>query len=85
MNSLLTYEENIIKNYNAKYRKASRCCTSDEQIAKSQDFYDDITSSNDGTFHNYNNVPTYFHNGVLHILANEKPEFVWLLKNRSNE
>lgn len=85
MNSLLTYEENIMKNYNAKYRKASRCCTSDEQIAKSQDFYDDITSSNDGTFHNYNNVPTYFHNGVLHILANEKPEFVWLLKNRSNE
>jgi len=83
--SFLTYEENITKNYNAKYRTASRHCNSNERIDKSQDFYDEITSSDDGTFHNYNNVPTYFHNGVLHILANERPEFVWLLKNKSDE
>ena len=81
-NSLLTYEENITKKYNTEYRKASRNCKDGEQILKSQDFYDDIISSNDGTFHTYNDVPRYFHNGVIHILANENPEFIWLLKQK---
>ena len=50
-----------------------------------KDLYDDITSSNYGTFHTYNVVPPYFHNGVMHILAEEKPEVVWKLKTKDNE
>jgi len=79
------YEDNIEYSYKTKYRKACRNCGENEIINKSQDLYDDITSSNDGTFHTYNVVPPYFHNGVMHILAEEKPEVVWKLKTKDNE
>ncbi len=79
--SLLQYEENLIGSYTAKYRKASRNCHDGEQIAESQNFYDDITSSSDGTFYIYNDVPLYFHNGMMHLLANDEDNnIVWLLK-----
>ena len=78
-------EDNIEYSYKTKYRKACRNCGENEIINKSQDLYDDITSSNDGTFHTYNVVPPYFHNGVMHILAEEKPEVVWKLKTKDNE
>lgn len=84
-NSLLRYEENLIGGYNAKYRKASRNYNDSERISKSQDFYDDMTGSSDITFHTYNNVDLYFHNGMLHMIANEKDEFVWILKDKANE
>ena len=83
--SLLQYEENLIKKYTAKYRKASRSYNDSERIAKSQDFYDDMTGSSDITFHSYNNVDLYFHNGMLHIIADEKDELIWLLKGKENE
>ncbi len=83
--SLLQYEENLIKKYTAKYRKASRNYNDSERIAKSQDFYDDMMGSSDITFHTYNNVDLYFHNGMLHIIADEKDELVWLLKDKANE
>lgn len=83
--SLLQYEENLIKSYAARYRKASRNYNDSERIAKSQDFYDDMTGSNDITFHTYNNVDLYFHNGMLHMIADENEKFIWLLKDRSNE
>lgn len=83
--SLLQYEENLIKSYAARYRKASRNYNDNERIAKSQDFYDDMTGSNDITFHTYNNVDLYFHNGMLHMIADENEKFIWLLKDRSNE
>lgn len=79
------YEDNLEYRYKTKYRNACRNCDGDEIIHKSQDLYDDITSSNDGTFHTYNTVPPYFHNGVMHILAEEKPEVVWKLKSKRNE
>ena len=41
--------------------------------------------SSDITFHTYNNVDLYFHNGMLHMMADEKDEFVWLLKEKTNE
>lgn len=84
-NSLLQYEENLIGSYTAKYRKASRNYKDGEQIARSQDFYDEMTGSSDITFHTYNNVDLYFHNGMLHMIANEKDELVWLLKGKANE
>jgi len=83
--SLLQYEENLIKKYTAKYRKASRNYNDSERIAKSQDFYDDMMGSSDITFHIYNNIDLYFHNGMLHIIADEKDELVWLLKDKANE
>ena len=84
-NSLLQYEENLKGSYTAKYRKASRNYDDGEQIAKSQDFYDDMTGSSDITFHTYNSVDLYFHNGMLHIMADENDELVWLLKDKANE
>lgn len=84
-NSLLQYEENLKGSYATKYRKASRNCNDSERIAKSQDFYDDMTGSSDITFHTYNNVDLYFHNGMLHMIADENDELVWLLKNKANE
>ena len=78
-NSLLQYEENLKGSYTAKYRKASRNYDDGERIAKSQDFYDDMTGSSDITFHTYNSVDLYFHNGMLHMMADENDELVWLL------
>ena len=83
--SLLQYEENLMRSYAAKYRKASRNYNDGEQIAKSQDFYDEMTGGSDITFHTYNSVDLYFHNGMLHMIANEKDELVWLLNNKANE
>ena len=76
----LLAKNNIIFTWSATEKS-----TKNEIINKSQDLYDDITSSNDGTFHTYNVVPPYFHNGVMHILAEEKPEVVWKLKTKDNE
>lgn len=84
-NSLLQYEKNLKGSYTAKYRKASRNYNHGERIAKSQDFYDDMTGSSDITFHTYNSVDLYFHNGMLHIMADENDELVWLLKDKANE
>lgn len=84
-NSLLQYEENLKGSYTIKYRKASRNCNESERIAKSQDFYDDMTGSSNITFHTYNNVDLYFHNGMLHMIADENDELVWLLKGKANE
>ncbi len=84
-NSLLQYEENLKGEYTTKYRKASRNYNDGERIAKSQDFYDDMTGSSDITFHTYNSVDLYFHNGMLHIMADENDELVWLLKDKANE
>ena len=83
--SLLQYEENLKGSYTAKYMKASRNYNDGERIAKSQDFYDDMMGSSDITFHNYNNVDLYFHNGMLHIMADENDELVWLLKDKTDE
>lgn len=83
--SLLQYEDDIENNFRTKYRKASRNYKEDERIEKSQDFYDDMTSSSDGTFHSYNSIPRYFHSGMVHILTEEKDDMVWLLKEKANE
>ena len=80
-----SYENDLERKYKTKYRKQCRNCTPNEIINKSKDLYDDVMGSNDGTFHIFNSVPLYFHNGVMHILANEKPEVIWKLKPDNNE
>ncbi|MBO7570927.1 MAG: hypothetical protein J6T48_02120 [Bacteroidales bacterium] len=83
--SLSKYEDNIENNFRAKYRKASRNYNEGERIARSQDLYDDVISSNDGAFHSYSTVDSYFHNGMIHILTDEKDDLVWLLNKKTNE
>ena len=81
-----TYEETLEHTYKLKYRKSCRNCKNrDEIIERSQDLYDDIMLSKDGTFHTYNEIPPFFHNGVMHILAEEKSGIVWKLKLKKNE
>lgn len=76
------YEDSVERRYRTEYRKASRKYPKEERIQKSQELYDNVTSANDGTFHTYNSVPPYFHNGVMQILANENEDIVWLLKEQ---
>ena len=38
-----------------------------------------------GTASLINNVDLYFHNGMLHMIADENEKFIWLLKDRANE
>lgn len=79
--SLNEYEEDLLHRHNILYRKACRNCPNDSsKIRYSKDFYDNMMFANDHTFYIYNSIPSYFHNGMLHILADEKEEFVWLLK-----
>lgn len=82
---LEVYEDSVEKRYRTEYRKASRRYSKEERIQRSQDLYDNVTSANDGTFHTYNSVPPYFHNGIMQILANEKDDIVWLLKEHKDE
>ena len=83
--SLNEYKSNLEDIYRPKYNKASRNYNQGEIISASKDFYDDIMGSDGGTFHIYNSVPNYFYNGMLHILANEKDNIVWLLKEKKHE
>lgn len=79
------YEISVERRYRAEYRMASRNYEKKELFERSQDLYDTVTMANDGTFHTYNSVPSYFHNGVVQILANEKDDIVWLLKEHKDE
>lgn len=79
------YEESVERRYRTEYRKASRNHKKEERMQRSQDLYDNVTAANDGTFHTYNYVPSYFHNGVMQILANENDDIVWLLKEHKDE
>lgn len=84
-NQLEEYEDAVERRYRNEYRKAARIFKREECIQRSQELYDNVTAANDGTFHTYNNVPPYFHNGVVQILANENDDIVWLLKESKNE
>ena len=79
--SLKQYEENIQTTYDVSYRKACRKHASEtNKTPHSQDFYDEMMLSDTAmTFHIYNSIPRYFHNGLLHIFADEG-DLIWLLK-----
>ena len=79
------YEENLERKYKSKFRTACRNCKTTEIINKSKDFFDDVTGASEEGFHTFTTVPLFFHNGVMHILANEKKDIVWKLKSDNNE
>lgn len=82
--SLKRYGEDIKKKHKAKYRKASRKVELGNQIEVSQDFYDEIISSDSGIFHIFNTIPQDFYIGMLHMIADEEEEFIWLLNSNNN-
>ena len=79
------YEKSVERRYRTEYRKACRINEIREPLKRSQDLYDNVTLANDGTFHTYNSVPSYFHNGVMQILADDKDDIVWLIKEHKDE
>lgn len=79
------YEENLERKYKSKYRTACRNCKTTEIINKSKDFFDDVTGASEEGFHTFTTVPLFFHNGVMHILANEKKDIVWKLSIMEDE
>lgn len=83
--SYSVYEEDIERKYKSKYRTACRNCKATEVINKSKDFFDDVTGTSEEGFHTFTTVPLFFHNGVIHILANEKTDIVWKLNIKEDE
>ncbi len=77
--SLKGYEDDVTQKYKISYRKSCRNCIIDKKINMSKDFYDDVMGLDSGTFYIYNSVPPYFYNGIMHILADESDDIVWLL------
>ncbi len=80
------YESNILRRYKGQYRKNSRNITDEEKIAKSQNFYDDITSEYAPNFYNFNDTSISYRNGILHELANdsENPKkVIWKLGEKN--
>ena len=78
--SLGEYEDSLLNRHKTEYRRACRNCTDEQKITHSKNFYDDMMTSEEGSFYIYNSVPRYFHNGMLHILAEEDDNFIWLLE-----
>lgn len=83
--SYSVYEEDLERKYKSKYRTACRNCKATEVINKSKDFFDDVTGTSEEGFHTFTTVPLFFHNGVIHILANEKTDIVWKLNIKEDE
>lgn len=83
--SYSVYEEDLERKYKSKYRTACRNCKATEVINKSKDFFDDLTGASEEGFHTFTTVPLFFHNGVIHILANEKTDIVWKLNIKEDE
>jgi hypothetical protein len=78
--SLDEYVGSLHSRQRTEYRMACRNCIEVQKIISSQNFYDKMMSSEEGSFYIYNSVPRYFHNGMLHILAEENDNFIWLLR-----
>jgi len=78
-----SYENDIFKSYDPKYRKALRGANSSNSIDKAKDLYDDIIGESAPNFYNFNDTPKKYRNGLLHEMANddENPDkLIWKLE-----
>ncbi|BDB27313.1 hypothetical protein CTP10_R47180 [Cupriavidus sp. P-10] len=73
------YHSEVLDIFNANYRKAARNCV--DEIHASQDFYDDVHGTGAPKFPGYDDSPTWFRNGLLHVEMNNS-QLQWKLKKR---
>jgi hypothetical protein len=85
-NLIIAYENNLIDNYNPKYRKHSRNTCTNDILKDSKNFYDELFSEQAQPFANFNNTPPFFRNGIYHILADDsKKKIKWKLEIKEDE
>jgi len=78
-----SYENNIFKSYEPKYRKALRGVNPSNSIDKAKDLYDDVVGELAPSFYNFSDTPKEYRNGLLHEIANddENPsKLIWKLE-----
>lgn len=85
VDSLLQFQNELKDDYSSVYDRMSRNCNDLEIDSKSQDFFDTIMERDMINIDIFNNTPPTFKKGMYHILADEKDEIIWKLKNKSNE
>lgn len=77
------YENELLKNFQAKRRKALLDVNSSNHINESKRLYNNTTDEAAPNFYNFNDTPKSYRNGILHELANdsENPKnIVWKLE-----
>ena len=78
-----SYENEILRSFQTKRRKASRNVNSSNYIDNSKNLYDDVTGENAPNFYNFNDTPKSYRNGLLHEIANDEEnstKLVWKLE-----
>jgi len=83
--SLLQFQRELYEDHCFLYDRMSRKCQDEEIEEKSKDFFDNVMDRDTINFDLFNNTPKIFKNGMHHILADEKAEIIWKLKNKTNE
>ena len=77
------YENELLKSFQAKRRKALLDVNSSNHINESKRLYNNTTDEAAPNFYNFNDTPKSYRNGILHELANdsENPKnIVWKLE-----
>jgi hypothetical protein len=75
-----TFARDVIDQFEPRYRRASRTIT--DVIKQSQDFYDDMMSTQSPTFPGFQNPPLSFRNGVIHMHTNDSSNSLkWRLES----
>lgn len=78
-----TYENEIFRSYETKYRKALRSANSINHIDKSKDLFDNVTDETAPSFYSFNDIPKSYRNGLLHDIANDEDnptKLIWKLE-----
>lgn len=85
LKAVKNYESDILRTFKSKYRIASNNCDLSKTIQKSQNFYDEITSSPVQNFDIFNDTPMIYRNGVIHNLINDDDNLNWKLNPKIDE
>lgn len=83
--SLLQFQNELHDEHCTLYDRMSRKCKEEDIEENSKDFFDNVMERDAINFDLFNNTPKIFKNGMYHILADEKDEIIWKLRNKSNE
>lgn len=77
------YEDELLKSFQAKRRKASLDVNSSNRINESKKLYNNTIGEVAPNFYNFNDTPKSYRNGILHELANDSNnpnDIVWKLE-----